>query len=182
MREQLNSPKIYFITKDNKFYNIREKQWYSAVVNATFDKDKKIMNQLIEMPKYIGCSLHIITEHEFMQEMASQTTNLVIAGEYFHRLLFNLTARIPTISQVNKVMSMKCKNTIDVLFPFSNMHKDFIEQEEEKTDEVQGHYAEYINEMSNVQIFEMGEVVAIIKAYHKDRKSILGIAKKTLNH
>ncbi len=180
MRQAENSPKLYFITKDNLFYNIREKHWHSQIVNATFDKNAKIMNELIELPKYDGCSLHIMTEHEFMQEMASQTTSLVIAGEYFHRLLFNLASRIPTISQVNKTMSMKCKNAIDALFPFSNMHKDFIEEEEDKTDEVQAYYAEYIHEVAKVQIYEMAEVVAVIKAYHKDKKSILGVVKKVL--
>jgi hypothetical protein len=130
--------------------------------------------------KFANHEIHTITEHEFMEEMASKTTNAVLAGEYFSRLLFNISCILPTVSQVNKTMYQKCKSAIDVLKPFSKMHADFIGKKEDQTDEVQGYYQEFITEMADVKIHQTHEVVMILKAYQKDRASIIGITKKIL--
>jgi hypothetical protein len=77
-------------------------------------------------------------------------------------------------------MYQKCKSAIDVLKPFSKMHADFIGKKEDQTDEVQGYYQEFITEMADVKIHQTHEVVMILKAYQKDRASIIGITKKIL--
>ena len=60
------------------------------------------------------------------------------------------------------------------------MHADFIEKKEDTTDEVSGFYAEFITEVSKIQIHQTHEITAILQAYKKDRSSILGITKKIL--
>jgi len=177
-----NSPKIHFLkNSEGKFYNSRQRAYFPEIVNANYERDKKIIEILIEM-KFKDHEVHTITEHEFMEEMASQTTNCVLAGEYFANLLFKLSCILPTVSQVNKTMYQKCKLAIEVLKPFTDMHKDFISKKEDDTDDVQGNYAEFISEVSKVYIYETAEVTALLKAYHKDKASMLGITKKVLNH
>lgn len=177
-----NSPKIYFLkNSEGKFYNSKRGIYFSTIIHANFERSRNVLEFLIEH-KFKGHKIHTITEHEFMEEMAHQTTNCVIAGEYFASLIFNLSCILPTVSQVNKTMYQKCKNAIDVLKPFTTMHKDFISKKEDSTDEVQGHYSEFIAELSKVQIYQTAEVTAILKAYHEDRESILGITKKVLKY
>lgn len=178
----MNSPKIYFLkNNEGKFYNSRSNSYYPEIVNANYERDYKVMQFLIEN-KFKGHKIHMITEHEFMEEMAQQTTNCVLAGEYFSRLLFNISCILPTVSQVNKTMYQKCKSAIEILKPFTKMHLDFINAKEDNTDEVQGWYSEYINEVGNVKIHQTAEVASILKAYQKDRSSMLGITKKVLNN
>ena len=175
-----NSPKIHFLkNKEGKFYNSREKTYYPSFINANYEKDKKGLELIIKL-KFPDHEIHTITEEEFMQELAMITTNAVIAGEYFSRLLFDIACILPTVSQVNKTMYQKCKSAIEVLKPFSKMHSDFIDKKEDTTDEVSGYYGEFITEISNVQIHQTHEITAILQAYQKDRKSILGITKKIL--
>lgn len=175
-----NSPKIHFLkNSEGKFYNSRSKTYFPLVINANFERDKRVLEALISY-RFANHEVHTITEHEFMEEMSSQTANCVLAGEYFANLLFNLSCVLPTVSQVNKTMYQKCKSAIEVLKPFTELHKDFISKKEDQTDEVQGCYAEYISEMSKVNIHQTMEVVAVLNAYQKDRLSILGIARKIL--
>lgn len=175
-----NSPKIYFLkNSEGKFYNSRSKTYFPLVINANFERDKRVLESLISY-RFTNHEVHTMTEHEFMEEMSSQTANCVLAGEYFANLLFNLSCVLPTVSQVNKTMYQKCKSAIEVLKPFTELHKDFISKKEDQTDEVQGCYAEYISEMSKVNIHQTMEVVAVLNAYQKDRLSILGIARKIL--
>lgn len=178
--EMENSPKIHFLkNSEGKFYNSRSKTYFPFVINANFERDRKILDYLIT-ERFKDHEVHTITEHQFMEEMAAQTTNCVLAGEYFSNLLFNLSCVLPTISQVNKTMYQKCKSAIEVLKPFTTMHKDFISKKEDQTDEVQGYYAEYITELSKVSIHYAHEVTMVLRAYQKDRSSMLGITKKIL--
>jgi hypothetical protein len=176
-----NSPKIYFIkNQEGKFYNAKNQYYSSAIINANFERNDSIVKSLLKLDKFKDCEIHCITEHEFMEEMANKTTTAVLAGEYFHRVLSDIDNHLPTISQVNKTMSQKTRVSIDVLKPFDLMHKDFISKKEEDTDDVQGRYKEFINEMCKVQIYQTAEVTAILKAYFKDKGSILGVTKKIL--
>lgn len=177
-----NSPKIYFITKDGKFYNSRDKHWYSTITHANYERSRVVLDELIKIDRFIGSEVYVTTEEDLMNEMATMTTDLVIAGEYFSGLLEKYSFKIPTISQVNKTMYQKCKLAIECLKPFSKMHKAFLEQKEDLTDDVSGYYGEYVQALSSVKIYETKELSNIIEAYHLDRDSIVGIAKKILNN
>jgi hypothetical protein len=175
-----NSPKIYFIEKDGSFYNSRDGVWYSTFVLANYERSKKVLESILDFDKFKGCSIYETTEEHFMNEMATATTDLVISGAYFCQLLEQYAYRLPTISQVNKTMYQKCKSAIDVLKPFSSMHKEFLKAKEDLTDDVTGHYAEYISNISKTKIYQMGEVNSVLNAYQSNRDSIVGIAKKVL--
>lgn len=177
-----NSPKIYFIAKDDKYYNSRDNYWYSSFTNANYERSRKILDELIKLPKFEGCEVYETTEEAFMNELASATTNLVIAGEYFNNLLEKHAMKIPTISQVNKTMYQKCKLVIETLKPFTKMHSDFLKAQEDLTDDVSAYYGEFIQTLAKTEIYQVKEITAIIEAYHKDRNSIIGIAKKVLNN
>lgn len=178
----MNSPKLHFLkNSEGKFYSSVQKTYHASVINANYNRNQKVLEELIKI-KFKDHTIHTITENDFMQELAQQTTNCVLAGEYFSRLLFNLSCNLPTVSQVNKTMYQKCKQAIETLKPFTAMHKDFIEQKEDDTDDIQGLYGEFISEFSSVHIFEVSEVTALLTAYKKDRSSMLGITKKVLNN
>jgi hypothetical protein len=175
-----NSPKIYFIEKEGRFYNSRDGVWYSTFVLANYERNKKDLESILNFDKFKGCNIYETTEDNFINEMATATTDLVIAGAYFCQLLEQYACKLPTISQVNKTMYQKCKNAIEVLQPFSSMHKDFLKAKEDLTDDVTGHYAEYVSNISKTKIYQMGEVNSVLNAYRGDRSSIIGIAKKVL--
>lgn len=177
-----NSPKIYFITKNGKFYNSRDKHWYSTFTHANFERKREVLDEIIKFDRFEGCEVYVTTEQEFMNEMATATTDIVIAGAYFSSLLEKFVFKLPTISQVNKTLYQKCKSAIDILKPFSKMHQEFLEAKEDITDDVSGHFAEYISNISKTQIYQTGEINSIIQAYNIDRKSIVGVAKKILNN
>jgi len=177
----MNSPKIYFLkNSDGKFYNSKEKTFYSSILNANYERDKPKMQAILSLPQFQCCEVHEITEENFRILMGCETTRVILAGQYFVQLLEQFDMKLPTISQVGKNMHKKCKTVIDELTPMTDWHRSFIRKDEDNTDEIQGYYQEYIETMAKIEIFQCAEVTAILKAYHKDRDSILGIAKKIL--
>ncbi len=176
------SPKIFFITKDGKFYNSRDKHFYESIVHANYERKREVLDELIKIDRFVGCEVYVTTEENLMNELATMTTDLVIAGEYFNRLLEKYACKVPTISQVNKTMYQKCKQAIESLKPFSKMHKNFIDHKEDLTDDVSGYYGEYIQNMASIKIYQTKEISALIEAYHLDRNSMIGITKKIINN
>ncbi|MBP6424161.1 MAG: hypothetical protein KA278_00505 [Flavobacterium sp.] len=178
-----NSPKLYFLkNKDNKFLNGKDKTFYSNIVNSTYEKKKQTVLDIIKyLPAYSDCEVHEMTENNFMEAMANETTKCVVVGAYLSNILTEIDSKLPTVSQVNKTLHIKLKTAIDSLVPFTSMYNDFIKQKEDQTDEVSGHIAEYLHLVSQPEIYLSGELAGILKAYKKDRKAIIGIAQKTLN-
>lgn len=175
------SPKIYFLqNSEGRFYNSKHKTFHNSVLNANYERDKVKMKELLELPQFQGCEIYEISEENFRILMGCETTRVILAGQYFVQLLVQLDMKLPTISQVGKNMHKKCKIVIDELTPMTDWHRKFIKGQEDHTDEIQGHYQEYIETMATIEIFQCAEVTAILKAYHKDKASILGITKKIL--
>ncbi len=178
-----NSPKLYFLkNKENKFLNGKDRVFYSNIINATYEKKEQTVIDIIKyIPAFSNCEVHEMTENDFMEAMANETTKCVVVGAYLSNILTQIDSKLPTVSQVNKTLHNKLKIAIDSLTPFTSMHKDFIKQKEDQTDEVSGHIAEYLNLVSEPEIYLSGELAGILTAYKKDRKAIVGIAQKTLN-
>lgn len=175
----MNQPpsKIYFLrNNDGKFYNSSDGVWYSEKVNAIYDKNYSKMLEVLKMDKFSDCGIYETTDHILWQEIATWTTNIVLVGSYFSELLLKVSNRMPTISQVNKLMYQKCSLAVEVLRPVSNWNDDFVEHKEDATDEVSGHMKEYFHELSQIDIHEMAEVTEILKMYRVDRASMMGIA------
>jgi len=60
------SPKIYFITKDNKFFNSRDNYWYESLSNANYERNRNVLDALVELPKFLGCKVYETTEEDFI--------------------------------------------------------------------------------------------------------------------
>jgi len=56
----------------------------------------------------------------------------------------------------------------------------FFKFEEKSTDYVYQVHETFLKELANVPIYDMENIVTIIKAYNKDKKSIEGICNKVL--
>ena len=178
-----NSPKIYFITKDGKFYNSIDKYYYPSMFNANCSRNRHALVKLInEVEQFKDCEIYETTEQELMEQHQARITGLVMAGEYFCKQLEFFAYSIPTISQVNKNLHQKCKIAIEALKPFSSIHKEFLEVTEDLTDDVSGWYAEFIQAVGSVKIYETKDISATIDVYHQSQSSVMGIVKKVLNN
>ena len=178
-----NSPKIHFLKHANgKFLNIRENFLYESFVHASHDKNIKVAEGLIQHENYREYTVFTITEEEFLQELASLTTETVISGAYFVSLLTKFSVKLPTISQINKNLYNKCKNLLKDMEVLTKMHGEFLAKKEDTTDDVSGYFSGFINEVSKVQIYQTAEVTALLKAYQTDRESLLGITRTVLKH
>jgi hypothetical protein len=174
------SPKLYFLkNSEGKFFNSKYKN-FSTILNANYERDKVRMQSILNLPQFQGCEIHEMTEENFRILMGCETTRVILAGQYFVQLLEQFDMKLPTISQIGKNMHKKCKSVIDELTPMTIWHKSFIKSQEDQTDEVQGFYQEFIETMATIELFQCAEVTAIMKAYHKDKASMLGITKKIL--
>lgn len=178
----MSSPKVYFIkNEEGKFYNSRDKHFYNDLINANYDKNKKgIEQQLIINPIFKDCFIHEISEEDLVIHFMNQTTKTVLAGSYFSRHLTELDSKLPTISQMNKNIHKKMNICINDLKPLTSHYIDFLKQQEDRTDDVMGHYEEFIHLFSSVKIEEMPVINALIKAYKQNDKPMIGIAKKIL--
>lgn len=175
--------KIYFLVNaEGKFYNARNRVFYEEMINGNYERNSKTILDLINLPKFEGCSLYETTDHELWQQMATMTTDLVLAGSYFQTLLEKVACKMPTISQVNKTMYQKVKSAIEVLTPFTVWNNSFLTHKEDQTDEVSGHYMEMLSEVGKVQMHECAEIVELLKMRRVDRKSIMGVCAKVRRH
>lgn len=90
----MSSPKVYFITKDGKFYNSKDKMFYSNIVNANYDKNKKGIEFLVENnPFFKGCEIEEVLEEDLFFMYQDITVKAVLAGSYFSDLLVSLDMR-----------------------------------------------------------------------------------------
>ena len=179
----MSSPKVYFITKDGKFYNSKDKMFYSNIVNANYDKNKKGIEFLVENnPFFKGCEIEEVLEEDLFFMYQDITVKAVLAGSYFSELLVSLDMRLPTISQVGKNMHKMMNNAINALKPITSHYKDFLKKEEDRTDEIMGHYGEFIQNISEVHIDQMKEYNKVFRVMKTDKKSIVGLADKILKN
>lgn len=183
MNNTQNSPKIYFVKKDNRFYNSRDNHFYESIVHANYERDlPKLKLAMKNHPILRECEIHVITENDLFYEYASQTTDVVLSGAYFANKLEHLDCKLPTISQVSKNMHKRSVGTINELKPLTVHYNEFLKKEEDRTDDIMANYEEYIRYFVNVKIHEMPEYLEIFDAFKKDKKSILGIARKVNKH
>ena len=59
---------------------------------------------------------------------------------------------------------------------------NFLEKEEDRTDEIMGHYGEFIQNISEVHIDQMKEYNKVFRVMKTDKKSIVGLADKILKN
>lgn len=182
------SPKIYLLKNaEGKFVSVEQTNvhFVTKMCYARYTKNQKeIEHKRIPYEVVLGCKLeiHISTEEEFMDELASITTQAIIVGHYYKQLLENIDYNLPTISQINKNLRNSLRNSIQFLELTTAGFKEFEKSKEDTTYEVYGYFQEMIMQLSGVSLYQVNDLSVIIQALKKDKKSMLGIAKKVLNH
>ncbi len=83
---------------------------------------------------------------------------------------------------MNKNIKNFLQNTSEKLKIINPIFKEFIEKKEDATDEVTQIYDEFIHEIAELEMWQLGEVTSVIKAYKKDKSSVLGITKKIIKN
>lgn len=182
------SPKIYLLKNaEGKFVSVEAGGviLVTKLSYARYTKNQKdIESKKRDYEIYLGCNLeiHISTEDEFMDELASITTQAIIVGHYYKQLLENIDYNLPTISQINKNLRNSLRNSIQNLELTTAGFKEFEKRKEDTTYEVYGYFQEMIMQLASISLYEVNDLSTLIKGMKKDKKSMLGIAKKVLNH
>jgi len=182
------SPKIYLLKNaEGKFVSVEaggiilvQKLCYARYTKS----QKEIEAKKLDYEFHLGCKLeiHVATEEEFMEGLRLLTTKAVLSGQYFRQLMENINYNLPTVSQINKNLRNSMNNSISKLEGINSVFKHFEDSKEDTVYEVYGYYMEMIEELVKVELHEVKEVTIMLKAREKNRSSMLGIAKKVLNH
>jgi len=179
----MSSPKLNIIrNSQGKYYNLIDKVFVEQIVNSNWTRTAKEAHDLIDLFKLTDCEVIQLTEEEFTNEMATYTVKAVIVAQSLQEHLKQVNYHLPTISGVNKSLGVFLKNTIEKLSFITPYYKEFLKVKEDETDDVKANYDEFIYELSKLELYQTSELTAILKAYQKDSKSILGIAKKIINN
>lgn len=173
--------KIYQIkNKEGKFLNIDNNNSFFTEVfwRASYFSSDKIAYSIIIKSGRLDLHFSETTEKAYTEAIASETTNVSIQMDSLATRLDRIAYSLPTMSGLNKQLKNFLVNTSTKLKSANPQFRDFLLKKEDATYEVQGIYDEYINNLSVVEMWEVVELTEIIKAYRKDKSSILGITKK----
>lgn len=181
----MNSPKLYMIQNElsGKWFNARDRYFTNTLYLGTFATNELEATKILRYNKLQdGCKIIQITEDEFMQSLASKTTELVIICDSLQKKMEEIRYNLPTVSQVNKNLGNYLKNTSNKLKSISGSYfKEFVENKEDATFDVLGAYEDFILHLSMTDMYQIGEITEILKAYQKSPQSLIGIANKVNN-
>lgn len=176
---------IYLIQdkETKKYFNISYNYFTNQMFLATPHKSKKEMQRCLTKLNFVNCEVIESTEFAFMGSMAGKTVEIVMTSDILIRKLDEVKHFLPTISNLNKSLSVFLKNTSEKLKHVTGeQFKEFEKTNELTTYGYGSNYDEYILELSKVEVWEFAEVVEILKARRKSRESIIGIARKINKH
>lgn len=178
------SAKLYLIKNESgKYFNAAKNYYSELYIGATYATSDQKARDIINAFGLKNHTIDIVTEEDYMTSIASKTVKVIIQMDSLRRELDEIRYNMPTISGLNKNSANFLKNTSNHLMGISKpLFDEFVKKKEETTDDVQGNYEEFINELSKIELYDCGELTLILKALKKDRKSIVGIAKKTMRN
>jgi len=176
-----NSPKIYIIQRnDGKYYNHKEKWFTSKLCLSSYSPKRIDASGLIKLASLIDCEVKEITEEDWTRDMASITTATVIKLDSIRKSLDDIRYMLPTISGLNRNLKNFLTKSSEQLKMVTPIFKEFVEKEEDKTDDVKMVYDEFISELASLEFWDYKNMTTMIKSYKKDPKSINGICNKIL--
>lgn len=173
--------KIYQLkVKEGMFLNLESKNpFYTPVFwRASYFSSAKVAQQIIDKSGNNNLIIHETTEQEFTEAIATETTNVSIQMDSLAVRLERIAYSLPTMSGLNKQLKNFLTNTSVKLKKANPQFTEFLSLKEDATYDIQGIYDELINNLSFVNMWEVGELNEVLKAYKKDKSSVLGIAKK----
>lgn len=179
----MSNTKIYVVKRsDGKYYNHIDNFFPSRLSLGTYSPKKSDMEGLIKLKGFQDCEVDEVLEEDWTKDMATLTTSTIIQIDSLRRKLDNIRYILPTVSGMNKNIKNFLQNTSEKLKIINPIFKEFIEKKEDATDEVTQIYDEFIHEIAELEMWQLGEVTAVIKAYKKDKSSVLGITKKIIKN
>lgn len=130
----------------------------------------------------------VTTDQKQQMENIDKTTNKIVKSILATQICLNTYEVVKQIKdQNNKPIYFKqeVKKLMNLLLPqlikLEAEHFDMLYDKSDKsTSEVYDLYNHFINVISEIEIYEMPEILNLITAYQIDKKSINGIVNKTL--
>ena len=178
------SAKLFLIkNEDGKYFNASKNYYSDLYIAATYTTSEIKAKELIDYYKLDNHEIVIVTEDEFTKAIASLTVKTILQMDSMRRNMDELRWSIPTISGLNKNLSNFLKNTSGKLKEISkSMFDEFTKHKEDSTDEILSNYEEFVYELSKIEMYDCSELTTILRAYRKDKGSVLGICKKVLRN
>lgn len=175
----MNSGANLFMIKspEGEFYNGQTQTWEKRMYLGAYALSKQKADEVVEFYHLNGEVIQV-TELEFTESLASQTTKLTIMLDATRAELETIRFRLPTVSNLNRNLGNFLKNTSQKIKDLNPHFRDFEKHKEDQTFEILGLYNGFIDEVAKTELYYCHEVAEILKAYHKDRSSILGITRK----
>ena len=169
--------RIYCLVKDGKYYNHDHRYFTSQLYLATYFSSELKAKQF-DNGFRLDCEVISVTVEEYQIDLAQMTTRAIIKAESLTNDLKTIKNTLPTVKGITSKLSFSLEKAINSLKIFQPYFKEFLTVKEDETDDVSGYYDEFMHEVSQVELYYCHEVSAILQAYKKDRKSILGIVNK----
>lgn len=180
----MNKPKLYIIVKEvdsvTSFYNGQDDHFYQDLANATWAKTRKDAQEIIDKRFLSNCKVDSITEDEYIFAKANAMTKITIICDSLSHLLKTTLPNLPNKSQASKNAYRHLKKASESIRGFIPDFEHFAKTREDDVYDVKGYYEEFIHELSLIEFHDLTSLIGLLRAYKKDKKSMIGIAKKIL--
>lgn len=175
----MNKGANLFIIKspEGEFFNGQTQTWEKRMFLGTYALTKQNAQEVLEFYEINGEVIQV-TELEFTESLATQTTKLTIMLDATRAELETIKFRLPTVSNLNRNLGNFLKNTSQKIKDLNPHFRDFEKLKEDQTFEILGIYDAFVEEIAKTELYYCLEITEILKAYRKDRSSILGITRK----
>ncbi|MCP1996631.1 hypothetical protein [Flavobacterium sp. HSC-61S13] len=173
-------PNLIIIKKGELYYNGPDNHFYTQLANATWCKNPAQALAIIQSRNLIGAVPVKISEHDYTYAKANAMTKIILLSETLSKYLHEVGSNLPTKSQVNKLAAKQMKLTSQQLMLINPDFNHFLKVREDDTFDVLGHFEAFIQELSQVELYDTPNLTGILQAYKKDPKSVIGICKKIL--
>lgn len=177
-----NEPKYYVITGihegKRKYFNVKDKNFYERLVNASICSTTQGANQLIRYALIQGGRVDTVTESELVNCQNDALTKVLLTGASLHYFINDLSATLPTKSMQLKKLNTLLKNIKSNLLPIMVQYNEALKSGEDNVYDVHELYDIIIDHLSKIDMYKINELDLVLKAFKKDSKSLVGIAKK----
>ncbi len=180
----MNNPQenvtIYCIkNQEGKFYNAEKKYFANVLYLGTFYSTERNAQTYIDGHK-LDAKVETTTYDDFSESIATITTKAVIQAESMLVNFREIKYSLPTVKGLTHKLDNSLEKTINLMKMFNPMFQEFVKTTEDSTFDVIGIYDEFIHELASIELYNCEDLTKVLKAYKKDRSSIMGISNKVL--
>lgn len=185
-KHELDKEKIFLIQNEaGEFINVEDPKvpyFASKLYMGSYAsiKGKKGFDRNIEYLNGLGIygklSIYETTVYEHLASSASEISSSVIILDLAAKRLEIARDRIPNIPGANEQLRKSMLNTSGKMKFVHPIFKGCCEQNDDFTFENQGHYEAMILELAKFEMWEIEDLVKILRASRKNKKTMLGSA------